>query len=469
MLRNKRIKNLFILTIAILGAQFSFSQKVNEFSVIQAGEYAMKNATEVKNALLDVQIQKQSNKELTAIALPQINGSINSMHYYDIPVTTLPDFISPSVYNVLTNNGVKNGAGNPITVPSGGFGSIPARFGTAFTTSTGVDFSQILFDGQVFVGLKARSAILTLAAQSAEVTKEQIKTNVYKLYYQLLVGKKQMSTIDVNVERFEKLLTDTKEIYKNGFVERLDVDKVQVQLNNLKTEREKINNQLEVGNAALKFLMNVPQKETLILTDSLNEDKIKSLNIDDSVDYKNRKEYQQLTTAIKLNGYNVKRYQLSKYPTLAAFGTFSKNAQRNEFNFFGNGNWFTTSFVGVKLSMPLFDGFARTARIQKAKYELAKVKNNMERLQEAIDLEAGNAKIKLKSALITLDNQKQNSLLAEKVYNSTKLKYEQGLGSNMEIYNAETELKVSQNNYYAALYDAILAKIDFLKAIGKLP
>ena len=469
MLRNKRVKNLFILTIALLGAQFSFSQKVNEFSVIQAGEYAMKNATEVKNALLDVQIQKQSNKELTAIALPQINGSINSMHYYDIPVTTLPDFISPSVYNVLTNNGVKNGAGNPITVPSGGFGSIPARFGTAFTTSTGVDFSQILFDGQVFVGLKARSAILTLAAQSAEVTKEQIKTNVYKLYYQLLVGKKQMSTIDVNVERFEKLLTDTKEIYKNGFVERLDVDKVQVQLNNLKTEREKINNQLEVGNAALKFLMNVPQKETLILTDSLNEDKIKSLNNDDSVDYKNRKEYQQLTTAIKLNGYNVKRYQLSKYPTLAAFGTFSKNAQRNEFNFFGNGNWFTTSFVGVKLSMPLFDGFARTARIQKAKYELAKVKNNMERLQEAIDLEAGNAKIKLKSALITLDNQKQNSLLAEKVYNSTKLKYEQGLGSNMEIYNAETELKVSQNNYYAALYDAILAKIDFLKAIGKLP
>ena len=469
MLRNKRVKNLFILTIALLGAQFSFSQKVNEFSVIQAGEYAMKNATEVKNALLDVQIQKQSNKELTAIALPQINGSINSMHYYDIPVTTLPDFISPSVYKVLTDNGVKDGAGNTIAAPHGGFGSIPARFGTAFTTSTGVDFSQLLFDGQVFVGLKARSAVLTLAAQSAEVTKEQIKTNVYKLYYQLLVGKKQMSTIDVNVERFEKLLTDTKEIYKNGFAEKLDVDKVQVQLNNLKTEREKINNQLEVGNAALKFLMNVPQKETLILTDSLNEDKIKSLNIDDSVDYKNRKEYQQLTTAIKLNGYNVKRYQLSKYPTLAAFGTFSKNAQRNEFNFFGNGNWFTTSFVGVKLSMPLFDGFARTARIQKAKYELAKVKNNMERLQEAIDLEAGNAKIKMKSALITLDNQKQNSLLAEKVYNSTKLKYEQGLGSNMEIYNAETELKVSQNNYYAALYDAILAKIDFLKAIGKLP
>ena len=469
MSRNKTIKNLFILTIAILGFQNSFSQKINEFSVMQAGEYAMKNATEVKNALLDIQIQKQSNKELTAVALPQLNGSINTIHYYDIPVTTLPDFISPSVYNVLTQNGVKDGAGNPITTPSRGFGSIPARFGTAFTSSTALDFSQLLFDGQVFIGLKARSAVLTLATQSAEVTKEQIKANVYKLYYQMLVGKKQMSTIDANVERFEKLLKDTREIYKNGFAERLDVDKVEVQLNNLKTEREKVSNLLEVGNAALKFLMNLPQKETLILTDSLNEDDIKSLNIEDSVDYKNRKEYQQLTTAIKLNTYNVKRYQLSKYPTLAAFGTFSKNAQRNEFNFFGNGNWFTTSFVGIKLSMPLFDGFARASRIQKAKYELTKVKNNMEHLQQAIDLEAGNAKIKMKSALITLGNQKQNILLAEKVYNTTKLKYEQGQGSNMEIYNAETELKVSQNNYYGALYDAILAKIDYLKAIGKLP
>lgn len=74
----------------------------------------------------------------------------------------------------------------------------------------------------------------------------------------------------------------------------------------------------------------------------------------------------------------------------------------------------------------------------------------------------------MKSALVTLDDQKRNILLAEKVYNSTKLKFEQGLGSNQEIYSAQTELKVAQNNYYSSLYDAINAKIDYLRATGKL-
>jgi outer membrane protein TolC len=460
-------RSLFVL-LFIVAAELADAQKTSQFSAKQAVDYAMKNATDIKNALLEIQIQKQSNKEFTAIALPQLNASVGVTHYFDIPVTTLPDFISPSVYNVLVNNGVRDGSGNAIQFPSGGFKSVPAQFGTAWNASGGVDLSQILFDGQVFIGLKARSAALKLAAQSAEVTKEQIKANVYKMYYQLLVGKKQATSIEVNIERFEKLLFDTKEIYKNGFAEKLDVDKVQVQLNNLKTEKEKIDNQLEIGNAALKFLINLPQKDTLVLTDSLDEKEIEAIALSDSFDIKNRKEYQQLNTVLKLNKFNIKRYQLSRIPTIAAFGTYSKNAQRNDFTFFDKGDWFSTSLLGVKLSIPLFDGGARNARIQKAKYDLLKTKNTMERLDQAIQLDISSSKLKLESALKTLENQKKNVTLAEGVYNSTKFKYEQGLGSNMEIYNSQTELKLSQNNYYGALYDAIISKIDYLKATGTL-
>ena len=78
------------------------------------------------------------------------------------------------------------------------------------------------------------------------------------------------------------------------------------------------------------------------------------------------------------------------------------------------------------------------------------------------------ARLKMTTALLTMDVQQQNITLAENVFNSTRKKYEQGLGSNQEIYNAQTELKVAQNNYYSALYDVITAKIDFLKATGKL-
>jgi len=444
------------------------AQNVRSFSAKQAVDFAMENAIEVKNALIDIQIQKQSNREITALAYPQLNGSIGGTHYIDIPVTTLPNFISPSVYNVLINNGVVDGGGNPIQFPAGGFGSVAAQFGTAWNANGGLDISQILFDGQVFIGLKARTAAITLATQSAAVTKEQIKANVYKLYYQLIVGKKQATSIDANIERFENLLKDTKEIYKNGFAEQLDADKVEVQLNNLKTEKIKIESQLDIGNAALKFLINLPQKETLILTDSLNEDEIKSISLTDSINFKNRAEYQQLSTVLKLNNYNIKRYQYSKIPTLAAFGSYSKNAQRNSFNFFEKGDWFTTSIVGIKMTVPIFDGNARNARIQKAKLELLKTKNTMKKLEEGIEFEVNNASMKMKSALIILANQKANTALAEKVYNTTKLKYDQGLGSNMEIYNAQAELKVAQNNLYAALYDAIIAKIDFQKANGTL-
>jgi outer membrane protein TolC len=86
----------------------------------------------------------------------------------------------------------------------------------------------------------------------------------------------------------------------------------------------------------------------------------------------------------------------------------------------------------------------------------------------SIDKEVAEARINIRSALATMDFQKKNMQLAEEVYNQTKLKYEQGLGSNLEITNSQTELTTAQNNYYSALYDAIVARVDFLRATGKL-
>jgi outer membrane protein TolC len=444
------------------------AQQKNEFSITQCVEYANKNSVTVKNALLDVQIQNQTNRQITSAAFPQVNGSINTTHYFDVPVTTLPDFISPATYQVLIDQGVKNGSGQPITMPAGGFGSIPARFGTPWTASGGVDVSQLLFDGQVFVGLVARSAVLDYYQKTAAVTQEQIKVNIYKIYYQLVVGKKQMSALDANIERADKLLNDTKEIYKNGLTEKLDVDKISVQLNNLKTEKVKAENTLAVGYAGLKFLMGMPQKDELILTDSLSDEDLKANILDSSYDYKNRKEVQLLNVAEKLGNYNIKRYQLSKIPTIAAFASYSKNAQRNSFSFFNKGDWFTTSIVGFKMSIPIFDGNNRNAHIQQSRLELQKTQNNLEQLKQNIDNDVEQSRIKMTSALLTVDNQKKNIELAEKVYNTTKIKFEQGLGSNQEIYNAQAELKVAQTNYYSSLYDAINAKIDWLKAAGKL-
>ncbi|MGG9961940.1 TolC family protein [Ferruginibacter sp. SUN106] len=461
------LTNTAALSMVLLSAS-AFAQQKNEFTVKQAVDYAMKNATQVKNALLDIKVQEQVNRQITAAAYPQVNASTGFTHYPNIAVQSLPNFISPATYQVLVDEAVKNGAGNTITFPAGGFGNIQAQFGVPWVANAGVDVSQLLFDGQVFVGLMARGAVLDYYKKTAAVTQEQIKANVMKIYYQLVVGQSQLASLDANITRFEKLLNDTKEIYKNGFAEKLDVDKVTVQLNNIKTEKEKVVNALTAGNSGLKFLLGMPQKEQLVLSDTLSEAELKDDILNASYDYKDRKEFQLLTVAEKLGGYNVRRYKLSKLPTVAAFGSYSKNAQRNAFNFFNKDEWFTTSLVGVKISMPLFDGFKKNALIQQSKYELQKTQNSIEQLKQNIDYDVEQSRIKMTSALLTMDNQKKNIVLAESVYNTTKKKYEQGLGNNQEIYNAQTELKMAQTNYYSSLYDAITAKIDWLKAVGKL-
>ena len=437
----------FVFLLTLFTSSKSDAQQVNAFTVRQAADYAIKNSAQVKNALIDVQEQRQTNKEIAAAALPQINGNVSVTDYLSIPTSLIPaEFLGG---------------------PPGTF--IGLKFGTKYNASFGADLQQILFDGQVFVGLQARKTAIDFSVKNVEVTGELIKANVYKIYYQLVVGKKQIETLDANIDRFEKLLHDTKEIYKNGFAEKLDVDKVEVQLSNLRTEKLKAQNQIEAGNEGLKFLMSMPQKDELILTDTLSEDELKANTLEENYNYADRKEFQLLTLSSKLNEFNIRRYKLSKIPTVSGFANFTQNAQRQAFDFFKiNQPWYTTSFIGVKISVPIFDGGARNARISRAKLDLEKTQNNIDQLKLSIDNDVAESRIRMKSAIATMESQKKNIDLAEQVYRTTKLKYEQGLGSNQEIYNAEAELKTAQTNYYGSLYDAINAKIDYLKAAGKL-
>ena len=342
------------------------------------------------------------------------------------------------------------------------------QFGTKYNTTASIQLKQLLFDGQVFVGLQARDASMQFQQKAAEVTEENIKANVQKIYYQLVVAKKQIELLDANISRLKKLQHDVNEIYKNGFAEKLDVDKLEVSLNNLQTEKQKVLNSINMGYVGLKTLMGMPIADELILTDKISETEIKKDILIDSVNYSDRKEYQYLQLAKSLNKLNVKRYQLSYLPTISFNANYSKQALRNKYTFFEKGDWFTSSYVGLNINMPIFSGFSKDSRLSIARLDLQQVNNNIDNLKITISGEVEQAKLKFISSLETIDIQKRNMLLAEKVYEQTKKKYEAGTGSNTEITTAETELKASQTNYIAALYDAIIAKVDYLKAVGKL-
>ena len=438
---SKLCLGLLILSVSDVSAQTQ-----HKFSLQQAVDYATKNNVQVKNALLNVQMQHQTNKIVTAAAFPTIDANVGTTYYIDIPVSLIP--------------------GEIFGQPKGTY--LPVQFGTKYNTTASIQLKQLLFDGQVFVGLQARDESMQYQKKAVEVTEENIKANVQKIYYQLVVAKKQIELLDANISRLKKLQHDVNEIYKNGFAEKLDVDKLEVSLNNLQTEKQKVLNSINMGYVGLKTLMGMPIADELILTDKISETEIKKDILIDSVNYSDRKEYQYLQLAKSLNKLNVKRYQLSYLPTISFNANYSKQALRNKYTFFEKGDWFTSSYVGLNINMPIFSGFSKDSRLSIARLDLQQVNNNIDNLKITISGEVEQAKLKFISSLETIDIQKRNMLLAEKVYEQTKKKYEAGTGSNTEITTAETELKASQTNYIAALYDAIIAKVDYLKAVGKL-
>lgn len=472
----KRVRNKMkaiigmLLFPSLVFAQADSVKKItrHEFSVQQAVDYALKNNVNVKNALLDVKLQEQVNRAFTSAAYPHINASLGTTYNPNVATQVLPNFISPATYQVLIDEGVKDGSGNPIQMPSD-FGYVAAQFGTRFSANAGISLTQILFDGQVFVGLMARGAAVKLYQKGAEVTEEGIKANIHKIYYQLAVSKTQIELLDANIALVEKNLRDTRIIYENGFREKLDVDKETVRLANLQTEKQKLLNLISNGYYALKMLMGMPIADELVLTDKVTDEQVKDGVLEASTyQYEDRKEYQQAQISKTLMDYNVRRYKLSQIPTLSLSALYAKNAQRDKWNFFGKGDWFTVSNVNLNISIPIFNGFFIKSKIQEARLQAEKVNNQIESMKLWIDNDVEAAKNNYRNAVATMDFQKKNMELAEKIYQQTKKKYEVGTGSQIEIVAAQTEMKSAQTNYVTALYDAIIAKVDFLKATGKL-
>lgn len=422
--------------------------QVHEFSIQQAYEYARTNNAQVKNALLDVQIQGQTNREVTGSAYPQLSANGSVTYNAKLPISLIPaEFLggTPGTFEELA-------------------------FGVKWNATGGVSVSQILFDGQVFTGLKARKSLIDFAEKNKEVTEENIKANIYKIYYQLVVSRTQIELLDSNIALVRKLQHDTRIMYDNGFAEKLDIDKTSVQEANLQTERINVLNQVANGYLGLKVLMGMPIQDSLVLTDTLNEADIRDRVLEAAdFNYTQRKEYQSADLGVKLQEYNVQRYKMSKIPTLSINGYYNKNAQRDKFDFFkSGGNWFDISAFTLQLNIPIFNGFATNARISKAKLAVQQSINQREALKLDIDNEIQTAKNNYTSAVSNLDYQKKNMELAETVYQQTKKKYEVGTGSQIEINTAQTDMKTAQTNYINALYSAIIARTDFLKATGKL-
>ncbi len=448
-------------------AQQPQQPQVYEITAKDAVAIAFKNVADLKNARLDYKIAEARNKEITGLALPQVTGSLQGNHYLSLPQIQFPDGSEVQIYDVLRAEGVKDASGNPIT-KEGEFSYRNFSFLTPWNLNGGISVNQLLFEPQVFVGLQARGELLNSSGLQLKVTEDNVKEAVYKSYYAVLISQKQLLYIQESIKRLEKLTAEMNEMFKNGFVEKLDIDKTTVTLNNTKMTEIQLRNVVTIGMAVLKRNLGLTQSDSVVLKDVLNADLIKAEILDDDFKYEDRNEVKLLNSAVKLQGYDIRRYKLSYYPTVSAFYNFQHNGQRNSEGSTTPWFWYSTNLIGLSVNVPIFDGFQKKNKIKQSEFTLEKVQNTLDETKRGIDLERAVAKNTLINSILAMDAQEKNMELAQRVFNTVKTKYANGVGSSIETLQADTDLQEAQSNYFRALYDAVLAKIVYMRSLGRL-
>lgn len=423
-------------------------QEVLPLSAKQAVDYALANQATVRTAKLDQLIQLAKNKEVSGLALPSVTGNGTFQH------------------NPIVQKQLIDAHNFSDTVPKGTL--VPFSFGLKFNAIGEIKVNQVLFDPSVLVALQARKTLEDLSTRTVQKAEIDVKESVYKSYYNVLSARKALQFLTGNIATLEKLLSDTKETYKNGLVEKLDVDRLMVQITNLQTEQTKLRNLNEVGVAALKYQMGMSMQQEIELTDTLSTQEIKSAVAVENFDYSQRIEYQLLETQKRAYEFDLKRYKYNAYPTLSLFGTGGMSRASDVFNYFNSATWYGYVGYGINLSLPIYAGSQRRRKVDQAFLEVKKAEVKIEDAKLGIDLERSQSSSNLRNNILTLDAQESNMKLAQEVYNMTQIKYREGVGSSLEMSTAENDLLTAQNNYFSALYNAVVAKVDYLKANGKL-
>ena len=418
--------------------------------------FAMDHNQILLNSDLDIDKAGAQIGEIRSAGLPQVEGKLFLNHNFELRKSLLPasTFAAPGDTSIPAD------------------AEVQLAFGTKYDGDFFFQASQLLFDGSYFVGLQAARAYKDLSSKQFVETRIDVVEAVYKSYYLVLVNREKIKALESNIERLETLLNETEAMHKAGFAEKIDVTRIRVNYNNLVASKAVQERGLAISEQLLKFQMGMPVQTEVQFTGNLDgvEDVLKERPSVDNFTYEDRIEYSILQTGEGLQELDVKNIKMQYYPNLYAIGRYGWNTMTNNtdnlFDF--NDRWLNYGFVGLQLSIPIFQGMRRHYMIQQSRIELDKIKNQFDLLENNINTEIQSSNDALLANLDQLDVQKQNMDLAKEVFDVTKTKFQEGVGSNIDLINADDSYVTAQATYYDALYNAIVSKIVLEKSLGNL-
>ena len=439
-----------ILLILLILTSFSLKSQSQKLSLSECIDLAIENNENLKNSILEEKISKALSNEYLSIGFPQINFDGGIKYNHEVPKSLL------DISRFMP--GVPEGTEQEV------------QFGQAYDGRFDLFVNQMIFNGSYFVGLSAAKELIKLSEKMTERNVIDIHESVSKAYYTTLNTKSRVDLVNSNIDRLDALLKQTKSLYENGFVEKLDLDRIQVSFNNLKSEKIKADRLYDLSLAVLKFQIGISVDKKIELIEEFNEELVTAFTFDlNEFDYSKRIEYSILQTDKNLKFYELKNNRSQYLPQVYANYNYGYNTSASQSNiFFESDRWKKFGTFGLQVIVPIFDGFLKRSRINQSKFKIEQVENQMLFLERSINLQINQSLAAYQNSKESLKIASENLVLAQDVYFASEKKYAQGVGSNLELIDSNNSLKIAQNQYYNSLYESIISIIDIKKTLGIL-
>lgn len=447
-----KMKKITLITCLTISLGLFAQEKVNSFafSLKEAIEYAQKNNYSVVNASKDLELAKKKKWETTTMGLPQISGSVSYLKTFE-----------------FQKQGVAANTFNPMAPADEIIG---IAFGTKHNAITSVSLNQLIFDGSYLVGLQSAKTYLKISENAFVKTNQEIKEIVINSYGNVLFAEENILVLNKNKATLEKILSDTKQIYKNGLIEEESVEQLQITLNSLNNALDNVTKQKQIALNMLKLIVGIDLENELKLTDKL--DVLTQQNIDlnliaqtfeveKNIDFQIGKNIEQSKLLM------VKLEKSKALPSLGAQVNFGYNTFANQFSLLNNNQkWYNFSNVGLGLNVPIFSSFGRTARTQQAKIELEKAKVQLTETAQKLKLQYQKAKSDYEYCIQKYAIAQANLKLAERIEVKQEIKFREGLSTSFDFADAQKQLYTAQQELLQAMLDVVNKRATLEKIIN---
>lgn len=419
------------------------------FTLKEAIDHAIQYNYSAINANRDVEAAKKKKWETTTIGLPQINGNVSYQDNFRLQQSLIPaEFFG----------------GQP-----GEF--IPVAFGTKHNMNAVVTLSQLLFDGSYLVGLQSAKTYLKISENAKVKTNRELREIVTTTYGNVLLADESIIIFDRNKAALEKTLSDTREIYKNGFAEEESVEQLQITLASVNSALENVKRQKRIALDMLKLVLGINLEDQLTLKDKLEF--LTQTNMDlailkEQFEVKNNIDYQIGQNTLTSSELLLKLEKSKALPSLGAQVNFGANTFGNRFTMFNSDQlWFNYSNVGLGLTVPIFSSLGRSARTQQAKIAVEQSKTRLTELEQTLKLQFEKAKSDYEFSLEQLGTSKNSMNLAERIESKNQIKFKEGLTSSFDLTDAQRQLYSAQQSYLQAMVDVITKRAALEKLLSK--